>query len=72
MSIVVVKCKNALNLSLQAALRLVELLSHQKGYLLSILIVIKMLNTFVYQLKGFHDEYFITQLELFSKMDILS
>ena len=66
MFILIIKCKNALNVSLQTVLRMIELLSPQKGYLLSILIVIKMLNTFVYQLKGLHDKYPITQLELFS------
>ena len=51
MFILIVKCKNALNVSLQTVLRMIELLSHQKGYLLSNLIVTKMLNTSVYQLK---------------------
>ena len=51
MFILIVKCKNALNVSLQTILRMIELLSHQKGYLLSNPIVSKMLNTSVYQLK---------------------
>ena len=51
MFILNVKCKNDLNVSLQTVLRMTELLSHQKGYLLSNLIVTKMLNTSVYQLK---------------------
>ena len=49
--ILIVKCKNALNVSLQTILRMIELLGHQKGYLLSNLIVTKMLNTSVSQLK---------------------
>ena len=51
MFILIVKCKNALNVSLQTVLRMIELLSHKKGYLLFNLIVTKMLNTSVYQLK---------------------
>ena len=51
MFILIVQCKNSLNVSLQIVLIMIEILSHQKGYLLSNLIVTKMLNTSVYQLK---------------------